>query len=393
MQSNNKVDYSQFSLVIIKNNELLDSVRDYFYQRLLHDFDDEYVYQTELNDIDNCLNQNVKTKYAVVIQEGILFFQHIDYNFLKEVAKDIDQYSLIGHLLDRKERYYHLHQQHFILNMEHWKQCKQPSFLHRQESELADIDRSDENFHDDYTPVWIKKLGSNTTSCDKLKFGGYVISEILKNNFKVRPFNHRERNAKRFCYYETYEQLNGVFNFDPIHPYSYYYPKDTSHRIKEFNKEYTNYISVANGIESLKRIKNVYQNINSITFYDMSITALIFTELLIKNFKGNYKEFVQDFDDAGAGKWNFIDQDYNLLNEYETDSVLPILEHIRNNDVQVKYFFGDITRTSILENVSTNTLINLSNVFNWSYNTIRKDEWTYWLDKVKNHQADIQWLL
>ena len=83
MQSNNKVDYSQFSLVIIKNNELLDSVRDYFYQRLLHDFDDEYVYQTELNDIDNCLNQNVKTKYAVVIQEGILFFQHIDYNFLR----------------------------------------------------------------------------------------------------------------------------------------------------------------------------------------------------------------------------------------------------------------------------------------------------------------------
>ena len=88
-----------FSLIIVKNESLLDSIKDYFYENLLHNFDDDRLLHCEIENISNTLKQ-VKTKYVVIIQEGIFFFEHFDNNFLKTVIADINNYSLIGHVLD-----------------------------------------------------------------------------------------------------------------------------------------------------------------------------------------------------------------------------------------------------------------------------------------------------
>ena len=69
--------------------------------------------------------------------------------------------------------------------------------------------------------------------------------------------------------------------------------------------------------------------------------------------------------------------------------MLKVIKHIREN-VEVKYCIGDITRTSILEDLDQNTLINLSNVFEYEHNLIRNSEWSYWLNKVKDHTFDIE---
>ena len=374
-----------FSLIIVKNESLLDSIKDYFYENLLHNFEDDRLLDCKIENIDDTLKQ-VKTKYAVVIQEGIFFFDHIDANFLKTVMSDINDYSVIGHILDRKERYYQIHQQQFILNVDNWKKINCPNFNHTQSDELVVIKRSTGNFHDDYTPLWIEQT-KDITKQNKLKFGGYVISEMLRHNFKIRPFNENERHVKKFVYYDIEEQIKHILTYEQLNSCSYYYPIATAQQTKKFTEQHKNYISVANGIESLKRISKTYKDIETITFYDISITALIFTELLIKNFSADYKKFVQQFDAIGGQQWTMLDgsdQDYEKLNNSDVSEVLPILEHIRNNNVRINYCIGDITRPSIIENVKEDTLINLSNVFNYNFNLVRKTEYIDWCNRVAN---------
>ena len=383
---------NDFSLIIVKNESLLDSIKDYFYENLLHDFEDDRLLDCKIENIDETLEQ-VKTKYAVVIQEGIFFFDHIDNNFLKSVIENIDGYALIGHVLDRKERYYHLHQQQFILDVEKWRDINKPSFNCRSGT-VTNIERSKDNFHDDYTPTWIKQT-EGTTSYDKLKFGGYVISELLKNNLKVRPFNTNERHVKKFVYYDIDEQVSNILSYEKVNPYSFYYPKTTRSKKRMFTESANKYITVANAVESLYKIKDVYKDITSIDFYDISITALIFTEHFIKNFRSDYKNFVKEFDNMGARPWTTLDlpnEDYYQLDDYnDVKEIHDVLEHIRNN-VEINYYYGDITRSSVVELLKEPTIMYVSNCFKYQYNFVRSDEWKFWRDNAKENQYLKQFL-
>lgn len=386
MQSSNKVTPDNFSLVIISNDTLLKSVKDYFYQNLLHDFDETRVFNCSINNINQTLRQ-IQTEYVLVIQEGIFFFDHVDNNFLKITIKNLEDYVLIGHVLDRKDRYYQLHPQQFILNVNKWKQIGSPDFNCRSDNNLSAIKRSDDNFHDDYTPTWIQASDSSV-SCEKLKFGGFVISEFLKNDFKVRPFNTDERHVKKFVYYDTQEQVSHLLTYERLHPKSFYYAKTTRNSKRLFEQNASHYISVANAVESLYKIKDVYKDIKSIDFYDISITALIFTEHFINSFKNDYKKFVNDFDNMGARPWTTLDlsnEDYYELDNYtDVDDIQDVLEHIRSN-VTVNYYYGDITRTSVIENIKESTVMYVSNSFEYEHNFIRRDEKSFWKQKAQSN--------
>ena len=120
---------------------------------------------------------------------------------------------------------------------------------------------------------------------------------------------------------------------------------------------------------------------------------MLFTEHFIKNFKGNYKEFVKKFDDVyGAGKFNasFDRGAFDNLDSYKDPyEIKDILEYVRNN-AEINYCYGDITRPSIVENINTETCINLSNVFEYKFNVLRKEEKEYWFEKIKKSDYDIE---
>ena len=179
----------QYSLVIIKNYDLLDCIRDYFYQSLMpHGF-----YSTSVCDkeqLDLILKQ-LKTSHAVVIEEG-MFFKN---NLMPPKHTD---YDLVGHILDRKEKYYELHRQHFIINVEKWKELGAPSFTTQEVGSVTEVKRSQDNFHDDYTPTWIETKNVQNIKKTKLRYGGHVISEFLKAGLRVRPFENKERSDKNF---------------------------------------------------------------------------------------------------------------------------------------------------------------------------------------------------
>ena len=56
----------------------------------------------------------------------------------------------------------------------------------------------------------------------------------------------------------------------------------------------------------------------------------------------------------GARPWNILDLSnedcYQLDNYTDVNDIQDVLEHIRSN-VTVNYYYGDITRTSVIENI------------------------------------------
>lgn len=286
---------SSYSLIILKNPDLLQSLRDYFYQSLLqYGFDKTII--SEEHKIDSVLKE-ITTSYAVIIQEGMFFLDNLE---------PPEQDELISKTVPKK----------ILLD----------------------------------APL-------------NLKPG---MSEV--------------------------EQVNSIMSYKLLSPTSYYFPLQTSTKSKVFVTKFSNYISVANGVDSLKRIKDVYKTIKTITYYDTSIVSLIFTELLIKNYKGNYNDFVQEFDNVyGAIEFNrsFDRKAYHELDSYtDPEEIKPILEYIRNN-VEVKFCIGDITRTSILEQLEEDTIISLTNAFQFKYNLIRESEQHFWFDKIKELDVKI----
>ena len=125
------------------------------------------------------------------------------------------------------------------------------------------------------------------------------------------------------------------------------------------------------------------------------IIFLYYKQWLINKFNNDYKDFVIHFEEnLEARRWTTLHADrlgYSQLDQYNLDinQVLPILEHIRKNNIKVNYYFGDITRTSILETINSDTMISLTNAFVYQHNHIRKSEWFYWLNKVKENKNKI----
>lgn len=378
----------QYTLVILKNNTILDSIKDFFYQDLFHEI--EKVIYTTMLDFDNVLHQ-ITTKHIIVIQEGCFFYDHLTVNFLKEIDNSLEEYSLIGHILNRKNSYYNIHEQCFILNIDHWRQAGMPKFYDNSIDSLIGIKRSKDNFHDDYTPIWIQKDNVNhQEKITKLKFGGKVISELLKKDFKVRPFLDHERALKKFIYYNDQEQIENLLSWDKLNVnHKNYFPYTTKPQNIEFNKTGNCYISVANCPESLYRINKVYKEIKKIIFYDISITALIFSEIFIKKFQNHYVQFVDDFETLLPTKHHKTKPiNYN----FEFDKIKPVLDHIRNNNIKIEYLLGDITRNNIIKNINESTIISLTNVFTYQKNLIRKEEKEFYMQEL-NNQPNIKEVL
>lgn len=129
---------------------------------------------------------------------------------LEEFFKHDPDFAIVGHILDRKERFYELHQQTFIVNINWWKQRKKPfvgeanNIIEAQgtSKSLPNVIRSKENHHDDYTPLWIKK-GLGNKKYRQLQFGWNIIAEALLSEYTIESFNERLRVSKHYFYPET----------------------------------------------------------------------------------------------------------------------------------------------------------------------------------------------
>ncbi len=142
------------------------------------------------------------TKWAFVCTPGTLLkdqFYSCARTFLRDLSENV---FLVGHLLDRADRWFGLHAQAFFINVELWEKLGRPHFGGPTQSQKLPLaERSAENVHDDYTPLYLRTAPGSQTFRPQL-FGWNWVRAALSANYELVNFPNDLREKKQFLYPE-----------------------------------------------------------------------------------------------------------------------------------------------------------------------------------------------
>lgn len=321
-------------------------------------------------DEDSLLQEAATTgaKYAVVISTGTEFINSYDWFDAVEEAC-LEGFFLAGHVLDRKEFYYELHDQCYIINLASYKLLNCPAIgkvEHFSPHLQIEPARSEENLHDDYTPSRVSR-GSNVKQYQHRAHGWNILSIGFKNNLSIKVFDDRLRNNKHHYYpeYDSYfDQANFLYKRQGFCSGAALYlgnsesviPLNTSGNIKQL-------IVPASGLNWVTYLEvNGYDENTEVTFYDYSFLTLEYMKHLISSWDGNnYQDFAL----------NYFKNKFSFVNEH-----IPYCGSIPDIDVSnwtkivntVKFNFKWIDlldSTADLTWIYDNAIINVTNIFNY----------------------------
>lgn len=162
-------------------------------------------------DVLNCTSYDEGLKkvnethdYVVLLCSGNRIYNSKDFmvNIIDEFESK-PNLSLMGHILDRKESWYELHQQFVVVKVSHWIKSGRPSFGYEGDSfsDVVNVERSIENYHDDYTPLWVKPM-VGSLGYTHLKDGWSMMNGLMKGGYDIKPFTPHIRSLKTYCYPE-----------------------------------------------------------------------------------------------------------------------------------------------------------------------------------------------
>jgi hypothetical protein len=222
----------------------------------------------------------------------------------------VDQYphnDLIAHLIWHPEQQLYLDDQCWFMNI---NKFEVDDFTVTKVSHPLPI-RSDQNLHDDYTPLWVKP-SSNQTEYSVTNFGQGLIARQLQNNRPIVNWNNAARDIKSYLYntpidlskFQSYKDIAEnqlwIFNNEPI-------------VIVKKSK----LVSPGSGLSWILNILDPATT--EIQIVDISNTQIKFCQTLWNTWTGiDYGNFV----------WNFIEE--NKLVHYELDNTnLTPIERLR----------------------------------------------------------------
>ena len=148
--------------------------------------DVQFCYRKEVNDFLKKCNHT----HAMVVSIGMVFdmVHPFSENNDKLVSSITDFYDFAeskeyikGHIMAKKGQSAYLHHQHMNVNVDMWKTLG----CHPLDEKWDKYERSDNNYHDDYTPFWLTP----------------------KDRPKILNFTHEERRRKSFSYYREQEKI------------------------------------------------------------------------------------------------------------------------------------------------------------------------------------------
>lgn len=288
------------------------------------------------------------------------------WHMLYMLKDDLDEYSLIGHVLDFKDHYYELHDQCFIISSKAYQNsgCKPFISIDRLNS-LIKVDRSVENFHDDYTPIWVA-AGRTYEKYKKVCCGALIISSLLENNYKIRPFNNEERKHKFYLYNDLALKYGSYLRIE-TNISDVIFNCATEPLIKTPLLEIEKIITPANGLQALAIIDKC-PNLHTVEFKDISDCQLQFTIDLINNYNGiNFADFCysKNYNLNTSDKLSIIKYEEEFLKNLSTDFLT-----LKNRISQLKIHYNreSFFETEQLVNQiqsNCNTLYNFSNILSY----------------------------
>jgi len=317
--------------------------------------------------------------HAVVLSTGTEFINGDE--FFHEVEKEVysgRDFFLIGHIPDRDDGYYELHDQCYIINLETYQELGSPAigeFAYYSAHTQIEPRRSDENIHDDYTPIWV--TGGDKEKTYKHKWHGWnILSVAFANKKHVKVIMDRFRNNKIY-YYPNHEpafipKSSYLYGKNQVAAQTMFYPHNTEEIVKvEFDGPIRQLVIQASGLNWIDYLITYgYTKDTVVRFVDYNLFALECMKEITDNWNGdNYSKFVKDY---VASRASFLGKDgteWLAAQGKLYDPDIPEWTLIKET-VRFEFRHEDLVLNKGLD-VSTwvdnmpNTIIHLSHIFNY----------------------------
>ena len=286
------------------------------------------------------------------------------------------------------------------------------------------IERSVENFHDDYTPLWIKNTGRIENRFHQ-KQGWNIINESLKNGFEIINWNQTIRNKRTYYYPESDSEKfldclkNGVvdtsLNVNQVKLLqSQFSVKNQIWLLNSEDMELTyrhkktkfDVIALpAGGFKFLDIVKNNYLNEGGkVLIYDFNEKSLNWISFILQNTNQNIKKTIKEFEFSQYFHFLGIGQKVFGMDGNFTNSFLESLnrtfeyyggedsfhEHIKKfKELNIKLINVDLFNNSevlINEINGVSNYLSVSNIFSTDYTNafVGLKNVTRYFDDLKN---------
>lgn len=226
-------------------------------------------------DEDSLLKRLVDYDYAIIMSPGTEYIN--GYAFFDSLNNLITtDFFLAGHILDRSkyDAYYELHHQCYVINLKYYRQLRCPkvgkleyNIFHQQIEPL----RSIENFHDDYTPIFVSK-GTKIKAYKNRCHGWNLLRLAFEHDLPVIIFDNSLRNNKKH-YYPEVEQ--DYYKHAEYINYKFHYCKTEFVHIN--NTEWSNGITDTYNQVVIPASGTLYLDLiqhGTVIFYDYNLKAL-----------------------------------------------------------------------------------------------------------------------
>ena len=352
-----------------------------------------YSYSTVLEfseGIENTISQG--KKYMLFIQLGNQIdigwpLIHALGNQMKE-----DDYKFIGHVLDYKNGgSFFIHPQMFLIDAV-WAKNNNIDSIQSSEQEKIwtgyKVERSDENFHDDYTPLWVK--GTNEVKEYKGRgLGWSIIEKLCETGSKFAPFDRAVRKEKSFIYPHVNPDTSLIHRANIINCASdgKVYLGNTENIRHDIIADYQNVKNLmlpASG-SSTFLYPYLLKNVKFVTVYDNNPLALYIFEKMWYEWDGvNYQKYLENLYDIYDGTLfaasNLLPQDTKNIFSFATSKDgneelwsdwWQNRSNIRIRFVTMDFFdhntwYDAVPREELVQrHPSAMTLINISNILHF----------------------------
>ena len=146
--------------------------------------------------------------FAVVFSTGTEFINGSSfYDAVENLSKT--ETFLAGHILDRGDAYYELHNQCYFVNLKLFNSVGQPRIGNQElgsKHQQISPQRSDNNWHDDYTPLAVS-TGNDLKTYNHKCHGWNILQTAFDNNLQITVFDNKIRESKKHYYPENQQEF------------------------------------------------------------------------------------------------------------------------------------------------------------------------------------------
>lgn len=317
---------------------------------------------------------------AVVLSTGTEFINGDE--FFHEVEKEVysgKDFFIWGHIPNRDDGYYELHEQCYIINLKTYKELGCPEvgiFEYYSPHTQIEPRRSEDNIHDDYTPIWVD-YGDKERQYKHKWHGWNILSIAFANKKFVKPFADRFRDNKRY-YYPNYEPAfikacTYLYGKNQVASQTLFYPYNTEELVEATVATPLKQLAIqASGLQFVNYLlKYGYTKDTVVRFVDYNLFALECMYAITQHWDGeHYMDFVNGHINTRYGFVKSSQQHNWITLTGEEQTVDPDTWNDIRKTVKFEFRHEDLVLnkglavSEWLDNVP-NTLVHLSHIFNY----------------------------